>query len=446
VDNGLPILFRSYTVVTPDEASGATVTEEAHVAVVGDRIGYAGTDLALAKQSLGAGPHVEYTGNGKLLLPAFANAHGHTAMVLMRNAADDLNLHDWLFQVIFPMEARLRRQDVYNGSLLGIIQMIRTGTGACADMYYHSDATLEAAVTAGIRMNLCCEGKESGPDPGSARVLPDALSDFVRLCESTGKGRIRPSLMIHSVYLYDEALYPALTEMAKTAGIPIQTHLAETRKEVEDCIARYGRRPAEQMERFGMFEVPCIAAHAVHLDAREMELLSTREVTLVHNPSSNMKLGSGVAPVCEQLACGIPVALGTDGAASNNALDIYREMRLAAFLAKGTALDASALPAATVLRMATETGMKAMGFPDSGRIEAGAKADLQILDTGDLSLCPLGDPLSAIVYSADSCAVESLMIDGRMLMHKRELLTLDEERIRYEAVKSARFITDRTTG
>ncbi len=446
MDKGLPILFRSYTVVTPDAASGVTVTEGAHISVIGDRIGYAGTDLADAKKSLGPGPHVEYTGGGKLLLPAFANTHGHTAMVLMRNAADDLNLHDWLFQVIFPMEARLRRQDVYNGSLLGIAQMIRTGTGACADMYYHSDATLEAAVAAGIRMNLCCEGKDSGPEPGSTRVRPDAVEDFVRLCKSTGEGRIRPSLMIHSVYLYDEALYPALAAMAKAAGITIQTHLAETRKEVGDCIARYGRRPAEQMDRFGIFEVPCLAAHAVHLDAQEMELLSKRTVTLVHNPSSNMKLGSGVAPVCAQLACGIPVALGTDGAASNNTLDIYREMRLAAFLAKGSSLDASALPAATVLRMATETGMRAMGFSDSGRIQEGAKADLQIIDTGDLSLCPLGDPLSAVVYSADSCAVESVMIDGRMLMHKRELLTLDEERIRYEAEKSARFITGGTAG
>lgn len=446
MDNGLPILFRSYTVVTPDAAAGVTVTEEAHVAVVGNRIEYVGTDLAAATQILGPGPHVEYAGRGKLLLPAFANAHGHTAMVLMRNAADDLNLHDWLFQVIFPMEKRLRRQDVYNGSLLGIAQMIRSGTGACADMYFHSDVTVEAAVTAGIRMNLCSEGKVSGPEPGSITVRPDMMEDFIRLCKSTGEGRIQPSLEIHSVYLYDEALYPALAEMAKAAGISIQTHLAETRKEVEDCVARYGRRPVEQMERFGIFEVPCLAAHAVYLDAQEMELLSAKDVTLIHNPSSNMKLGSGVAPVCAQLASGIPVALGTDGAASNNTLDIYREMRLAAFLAKGNALDASALPAATVLRMATDTGMKAMGFADSGRIEAGAKADLQILDTGDLSLCPLGDPLSAIVYSADSCAVESLMVDGRMLMHKRELLTLDEERIRYEAARSARYITGGTEG
>jgi len=302
---------------------------------------------------------------------------------------------------------------------------------------------VEAAATAGIRMNLCCEAKESDPSGRGMRMRPDRLEEFARLCRSTASGRIRPSLVIHSVYLYDAEVYPALSEMALSAGIPIHTHLSETAKEVEDCLAKYGCRPVEQMDRFGIFRVPCIAAHAVHLDDRDRRILASRPVTLVHNPSSNMKLGSGMADVCSMLDCGIPVALGTDGAASNNALDLFREMRLAAMIAKCRSFDASALPAQEVFRMATRTGMQAMGFNESGILAAGMKADLQLVDTTDVSLCPLGDPVSGVVYSAGSEIVDSLMVDGRMLMSRRELLTIDEERVRYEALRSAAHVTGR---
>ncbi len=433
----LPTLFHSFTIVTPDETEGIRVLEHSHVVVRGDRIVYVGNDQRLAEQAAGPGSYATVYGNGNLLLPAFANAHGHTAMILMRNRADDLNLHDWLYDRIFPMEDRMRRPDVMAGSLLGIAQMIRTGTGACADMYFFPEETLEAAVLAGIRMNLCCEGKQTNPETGSFDFQPDEVASFVQLCQKYGQGRILPSLMVHSIYLYEAAVYPRLAEMAQAANIPIHVHLAETQKEVDDCRRQYGCSPAEQLDRFGIFDVPCLAAHGVHLADEDLVLLAAREVTVAHNPASNLKLGSGVAPVCRLMAQGIPVALGTDGAASNNTLDMYREMRLAALLAKGLSQDASALPAPAVLRMATRTGMTALGFADSGCIASGMKADLQILDIHDESLFPLGDPLSALVYSANSSAVDSLMIDGRMLMHKKELLTLDEERIRFDAQRAS---------
>lgn len=436
-------LFRDISVITPDHANGVSCHEHWHVAVSGSRIIYSGQEETAAKLSLGDAVLDTFEGAGKILMPAFANAHAHTAMVLMRNAADDLNLHDWLFTVIFPMEDRLRREDVFNGSMLGIAQMIRSGIGACADMYYHVDATLEAASLSGIRMNLCCEGKETDAASGNIRVRPDMLDSFKRSCLDAGHGRILPSLMIHSVYLYDGKAYPALSQMAHAAGIPIHTHVSETLKEVADCQSKYGRSPVSQLEHFGVFDEPCLAAHAVHLSEEDLAIIASKPVTLVHNPSSNMKLGSGMADVAAMLRSRIPVALGTDGAASNNSLDLYREMRMASFIAKCRSLDAAALPASAVFRMATSTGMRGLGFLESGHIEAGMKADLQIIETSDLSLCPLGEPVSAMVYSADSSAVDSLMVDGRMLMRKRELLTIDEERVRFEAARSATHVTGR---
>ncbi len=437
---GLPTLFRSFTIVTPDKAGGVHTLENGHVVVKGDRIAYVGTDHTLAEQTAGPGSFVTMPGNGNLMLPAFANAHGHTAMVLMRNRADDLNLHAWLHERIFPMEARMRRQDVLAGSQLGIAQMIRTGTGACADMYFYPEATLEAAVAAGIRMNLCCEGQRTDPQTGHVVFLQDEVRSFARTCREVGQGRILPSLMVHSIYLYEAAAYPRLAAIAQAENIPIHTHLAETQKEVADCLEQYGCTPAVQMERFGLFDASCLAAHGVYLTDEDMALLASRQVTVAHNPASNLKLGSGVARIGQLMARGIPVALGTDGAASNNTLDMYREMRLASLLAKGQALDAAVVPAAVALRMATCTGMTALGFHDSGYIEPGMKADLQILDAGDLSLYPLGDPLSALVYSASASAVDSLMVDGHMLMRKKELLTLDEERILYDAASASKHL------
>ena len=436
-------LFRDISVIAPDHAKGVNCHDHWHVAVLGSRITYAGPKEAAARMSLGDTVQETLEGSGKILMPAFANAHAHTAMVLMRNAADDLNLHDWLFTVIFPMEDRLRREDVFNGTMLGIAQMIRGGIGACADMYYHVDATLEAASQSGIRMNLCCEGKQTDATSGKIRVQPDKLEAFRRSCLDAGHERIVPSLMIHSVYLYDGEAYPALSQMAHSAGIPIHTHVSETLKEVADCQTKYGRSPVAQLAHFGVFDGPCLAAHAVHLSDEDLAILAAKPVTLVHNPSSNMKLGSGMADVAAMLRSSIPVALGTDGAASNNSLDLYREMRLASFIAKCRSMDAAALPAATVFRMATVTGMHGLGFMESGHIEAGMKADLQLIDASDLSLCPLGEPVSAMVYSADASAVDSLMVDGRMLMRKRELLTIDEERVCYEAARSATHVTGR---
>lgn len=429
-------LFRHFTVLTPDRSGGVVVLTDHHVAVSDGRIVYCGPSEESARTFLPADAEL-YDGFGKILMPAFANAHGHIAMTLMRNSADDLNLHDWLFKVIFPREERLTAEIVRQGTLLGLCEMIRSGTGAAADMYYFSDSVVQAVLESGMRANICCEGKSVNPKSGRTEPDQPAFERFFRQVDQTGRDRLRAAIMIHSIYLYEESLYRPLAEMAHAAGAFIQVHVSETRREVEDCIARYGMRPTAKLDSLGVLDGPTIASHCVHLNDEDRAILARPQILVSHNPSSNMKLGSGLADVPAMLRSGIRVGLGTDGAASNNTLDLYREMRLAAFIAKALHGDASALRATDVIRMATSDGMTGMGFPDSGYIEAGCQADLQVFRIDHPSLTPLGEAGSAIVYCGDGARVESLMVNGLFLMYKHEIRTLDEERILADSADAA---------
>ena len=375
-----------------------------------------------------------YNGRHKLLLPALANLHGHIPMTLFRNQADDYNLHDWLFNVIFPREALLDAEMVDKGARLGLVEMIRSGTGAAADMYYHYDAVTRAAIEAGVRINFSCDTKEKDAN-GKERVNPDILKSAMQLAEQAPDDLLRASLLVHSVYLYEERLYPQLAEVAAELNCSVQMHISETRKEVVDCLQKYGKRPPAQLAAFGFFKTSTLAAHCVHLDDEDREILASPTITCVHNPASNMKLASGFADLRAMMKKGIQVALGTDGAASNNNLDLYRDMRLAAFLAKGVSGDASVLSAEQVLRMATVDGMQGLGFDQSGLIAEGYAADLQVVDLDQPELTPLGNPAAAMVYSGSGSFVESLMVAGKWLMVRRELKTLDEEKVRFEAAQ-----------
>jgi 5-methylthioadenosine/S-adenosylhomocysteine deaminase len=434
-------LFSRIILISPTGPDTCTIMPEAWVAVRDGLIQYAGLSETDARQTLAGINHETYSGSGKILLPALANTHGHLAMTLLRNQADDRNLQDWLFNVIFPRETRLNESVVHTGTLLGIAEMIRSGTGAAADMYYYSDAVAAAALETGFRLNFCCDTKTTAAD-GRSQVSPEILHRDLSQYHRHPSGLLRVSLLVHSVYLYDAAIYPELAETARSADCPVQVHVAETRREVEECLQKYGCRPPCQLEKFGFFQTPTIASHCVFLNDEDREILARNRVLAAHNPSSNLKLGSGIADLTAMLLAGMTVGLGTDGAASNNNLDLYREMRLASFLAKGSTGDAAAMPAGTILDMATRQGMAGLGFAGSGRIAAGCAADLQIVDTARPSMTPLGNPVSALIYSADSGCVESLMVDGRWLMRKRELLTLDEEKVIKEAETAARYLNN----
>jgi 5-methylthioadenosine/S-adenosylhomocysteine deaminase len=432
-------LFQNITVVTPIGGSQTMTTTAAWVAVKDGLISYAGDSELAAQNMLEGHQYVKYNGHHKIMLPAMANTHGHIAMTLLRNQADDCNLHDWLFKMIFPRETRLNQQTVYTGTMLGLAEMIRSGTGAAADMYYYSESVARAALETGFRLNFCCDAKTADVS-GKVRIDPDLLADHLRQYQQHPSGLLRVSLLVHSVYLYETSLYPELADMARDLNCSVQVHVSETSQEVADCLQKHGSRPPRQLEKYGFFQTPTIAAHCVHLDDEDRHILASHQVLVAHNPSSNLKLGSGIADLPSMIKAGIRIGLGTDGAASNNNLDMYREMRLASFLAKGLSGDASALSASMILDMATQQGMIGLGFPRSGRIEAGFQADLQIVDYDSPAMTPLGEPASALVYSSGSGCVESLMVDGCWLMRQRALLTIDEEKVLYEARQESAFL------
>ena len=421
-----------------DSAKGLLIMKDAFVSVIDGLITYVGQNRSMAEAAFADMKYEKYNGKSKLVWPSMANTHGHIPMTLMRNRTDDHNLHDWLFNVIFPMEAHLTAEHVFSGAELGLAEMIRHGTGAAADMYYFSDSVAEAASQAGFRLNVCCDGKLEGSD-GRSHVSTSEIAGFKQRWESGTNGLIRTSLLVHSIYLYEPYLYEELAEAVQEHNMFVQVHISETIKEVEDCLVKYGRRPPQQLDEFGLLNGPVIAAHCVHLDDDDRALLAARKVTVAHNPASNFKLGSGFADVSAMMRAGINVSLGTDGAASNNNLDLYQEMRLAGFLAKGLTGDASVLPAGQLIRMATLNGMQGLGFDKTGCLLPGWKADLQIVDIDHPSMQPLGDPEAALIYSCSSSYVESLMVDGVWLMYKNDLKTIDEER----AVAQANYFAGR---
>ena len=442
------VLFKNFTIVTPTKDGKLSVLTDACVAVKGSKIIYVGNDKTLAVRALmeaqreSGGTQIgfdEYNGKNKILLPTFANAHTHIPMVLMRNSADDMALEDWLFKRILPRETHLRKEDVYFASLLGMAEMISGGTGAAADMYFMSDETACAALQAGFRMNLCQDGKtndETGWYPDRASLLA-----FRNSFHGAGDGLLRTSLMVHSIYLYPQSLYPQLVAEAADLDVSIQVHVAETATEVSNCIAKYGVTPTAALANFGVFDRPCIAAHCVHLTEEDRDILAAAHVTAVHNPSSNMKLASGFADVESMKRQGVRVALGTDGCASNNNTDMFMEMRLASFIAKGYSRDPEKLSAEEAIIMATLNGYEGMGFSNCGMIAEGMSADLQIVDYDRPSMWPLGNPVSALVYSAGPSAVESVMISGHFVKYKGELTTIDIEKVKAETLVRAAYIT-----
>ncbi|MBN1891535.1 MAG: amidohydrolase [Clostridiales bacterium] len=449
------VLFKKITVVTPSDDHSVVVIPDAYVSVSNGQILYVGNNVFEAKRAFenksdtpdkeyyyaseefdGPSDFEEYSGTNAILLPTFANGHSHLPMTLFKNTADDMRLEDWLFKEILPREKKLDRSDIYYASLLGIAEMINGGTGASADMYFMSDETARAALDSGFRLNLCHDGKlfendEWKPDyPG--------LEAFRKEFHTAGSGLLRVSLMVHSVYLYPEFLYPILAEEAESADVSIQVHLSETKTEVQNCYAKYNLSPAEALSKFGIFDRPCIAAHGVHLNENDLTILNSHNVTVAHNPSSNLKLASGVCDVNSLRQSGVNVCIGTDGSASNNNLDMYMEMRIASLIAKERFDDPRIMSAKETLSMATRNGYSAMGFTDCGIIKAGMQADLQVVRCDNPSVWPIGDPISALVYGTPSSSVESVMIAGQFVKYKGEFTTIDFEKVMAETMSSAK--------
>ncbi|MCX8129947.1 MAG: amidohydrolase [Clostridia bacterium] len=381
-------------------------------------------------------------GSNKLVLPGLVNSHTHSPMTIFRNYADDLALEEWLFKKIIPAESKLTPEDVYWGAMLGITEMIKSGTTCFADMYLHMDEVVRAVQESGIRANI-----SRGPIQSSVRtksgleVDADSCTGFFNNWNNKENGRIKVYVEIHSVYLFDEESIRDAAALAKQLNTGIHIHLAETLGENETSINKYGADPIEISERLGIFDVPVFAAHCVQLSDKNLKMLKERNVNVSHNPTSNLKLGSGIARVPEMLAEGINVSLGTDGTASNNNLNLIEEMHIAALIHKGVSKDPTLVNAEQVLKMATVNGAKAIGFGDeTGVLKQGMKADVILIDMDKPHLNPRNNLMSAVVYSAQASDVDTVIIDGKIVMENRKLITIDEEKVKYKVNEITRRI------
>ncbi|WP_134671044.1 amidohydrolase [Halorussus marinus] len=377
-----------------------------------------------------------------LVIPGLVNAHTHVAMTLLRGYADDKELDAWLREDIWPVEAALTGDDVRAGTELGLVEMIRSGTTAFADMYFHVPEIAAAVEEAGLRARLGHGVVTVGKDEADAREDLETSLDVAREFDGAADGRVRTAFMPHSLTTVGEAFLREYTAEARAADVPVHYHANETADEVEPIVDERGERPLEYARDCEMTGDSAFVAHGVHVDEAEIELLAETGTGVVHCPASNMKLASGMAPVQRLLDAGVGVGLGTDGAASNNDLDLFDEMRDAAMVGKLAANDASAVPAERVVEMATLGGADLLGF-DGGRIEAGANADLAVVDLAAAHLTPRHDLVSHLVYAARGSDVRHTVCDGEVLMRDREVLPLDADAVRARAEERAAAAVER---
>lgn len=422
------LLIKNATVVLPD---GQTKT--ANIAVEGSKIlaiGEAPADF-IAEQTIDA--------KDMLAIPGFVNAHTHASMTLLRSYADDMELMTWLNDHIWPVEAKMISNDIYWGAALAAVEMIQSGTTTFADMYGpFMERVADVVTESGMRGVL---------SRGIIGVAPDGekkLEENISLYEDyngAANGRIKVMFGPHAPYTCPPDFLKKVAAAAQRLGAEVHIHMNETKAEIEQITKQYGKRPFEYVEDTGLFESPTLAAHCVHLSDDEIAIIKKHHIRVAHNPGSNMKLASGIAPVPRLLKEGVTVALGTDGTSSNNNLDMLQEVQLAALLHKVNEYDPLAVPAFEALKMGTEYGAKAVGLDGIGRLEAGAKADIVLVSMKGAAWVPRFNEVSLLVYSGSAADVDTVICDGKVLMQHREILTLDEEKIKYEAQKCAERLT-----
>ena len=362
-------------------------------------------------------------GEHLVAMPGLVNTHTHAAMTLVRGYADDMALEPWLQTKIWPYEANLESEHVFQGTLLACAEIIRGGTTTFCDMYFHERRGVEAAISAGMRM--CPGAVLLGFLPNSDAKIANAR-EFVREFKGANDGLISPTIAPHSLYTCDRNQWGKLIEIAVDEDVLITTHVSETLKENADVAAGWGQSPVQSLHKIGALERPLLAAHCVYTDEADREIMANTPFRVAHNPQSNLKLASGFAPIVDYLNRGITIGLGPDGAASNNRLDMWQEMRLAATIHKAATLDATAISAQTALSMATIGGAKCLGLDAQiGSLEMGKRADIVLVDFDKPHFTPRHNVVSHLVYAAGASDVDSSMVNGRWLLRKGEWQTLD---------------------
>ena len=430
------LLVSGGTVVTVDlrdtvYADGAVAVRDGSIVAVGTRSRL--EKRFRARRSIDA--------RGRIVLPGLVNAHTHAAMTLLRGVRDDVDLMTWLEKYMFPLERRFVNRDFVRwGTRLACWEMIASGTTTFADGYFFEEEVARAADEVGLRV-VAGQGIFDVPTPDSKNATEGLARARRFLSDWAGHPRVVAALAPHACYTVAPETFRRAVDLAERFAAPVLTHLAESDGELAMVGELYGTTPVRHLAAQGLLRPSLTAAHCVRVDEEEIALLAASSVGVVHCPESNMKLASGVAPVTAMLAAGVRVGLGTDGAASNNDLDTIGEMGSAARLHKVASLDPTAVPARTVLRMATAGGASALHMEDRiGSLEAGKRADLIVVDLSAPAALPLYDPISHVVYSARSDAVDTVIVEGRVLMERRRLRTLDTGEIRARVTRLGRRI------
>ena len=425
----MSLLLKGAYIITGDEKG--TVIDDGYIGIRESIIDYVGIGYE------GICDRYERVWNlkNKVVMPGFVNAHNHSAMTVFRNYADDLKLMDWLFNKIFPLEDKITAKDAYWATQLAIMEMIKTGTTAFCDMYMYMEETAIAVSEVGIKAALG-RGLQEDIDTKDDFRLKESINLY-RNFHGSNKGRIRVNLAPHSVYTCTMTYLEMVAKLAWDLNCEVQIHLSETDDEVRKSVAQYKMTPTKAADKAGLLNSKTIAAHCVTVNDNDLEILVNKKVNVVHNPSSNMKLGSGIAPIKRMIDKRINVALGTDGASSNNGLDMLTEMRNASYLQKVVLKDPTAINVDQVIAMATSNGAKALGFKNTGKIVTGYSADIIVIDIEKPWYYPRHNIKSSIVYSGCSKDVETVLIDGEIIMEKGQMLTIDEEKVLYEIQRAA---------
>ena len=415
------IVLKNILALLPEGNAGGArdVLRETDIYIEGTRI------TAMGKKPEGFLEEKVIDGKDRLAIPGLVNCHTHSYMSFMRNVADDLSFMDWLFGSIDPIEQQMTDEDTYWGACLAIIEMMKSGTTCFNDMQMNIHQTTSAVKESGMRAVISRGLIGSGNDEAGQMRLRQAYEerDAAADCE-----RLSFMLAPHAPYTCDEGFMRIVSEEAKMNHMGIHVHLSESESEIEQIKEKYGCSPIEMADRNGLFDVPAIAAHCVQITKSDMEILKAKNVSVVTNPASNMKLGNGFAPVPEMLDMGINVCIGTDGAASNNSLNLFHEMSLLALIHKGVKRTPQCISAKENIRIATINGAKALGLEkEIGSLEVGKKADIAILNLNSPSLTPRNNLIAGLSYSANGSEVETVIIDGKITMENRKILTMDED-------------------
>ena len=425
----MSILIHNCTAVLMDEAG--TVMPGAYVVVEGTKIRSVGTERPW-------GPFdQEIDGHGNVLMPGFVNAHTHVPMTAMRGYGDGNNLQDWLNNYIFPVEARWDDRAVRSCTALGLAEMIASGVTTIADMYMHTDIIAQEVASAGISANLSCGGVQF-----SDSLDPATHNDCVVQRELTEKwhnyndGQIRIDASIHGEYTSRKELWQWMADYAREHDLGMHVHVSETKAEHEACIARHGKTPIQTLNDYGVWDGRAIAAHCVWTTPEDWAIMAEKGISAIHNPISNLKLGSGIAPVPAMKKAGVNVCLGTDGVSSNNCTDLFSDLKFAAILHNGAGCDPLALLPLDALKMATRDGGIALGR-QTGVIQGGYDADLILVDFSHLNLTPCHSVISNLAYAAHGSDVAMNMARGKVIYKDGEFFTIDLERVRREVADYA---------